>query len=120
MNDERGPAVPHSEPRPGVALVALTGDLDYDTSDELADAADAALQAVADPHELRLDCAGLGFCDSYGLSALLMLRRRSAAAGIALRLDNRGRALDRLLRITSTWEHLTGEHPADRAERHDT
>ncbi|BBF99426.1 MULTISPECIES: STAS domain-containing protein [Pseudonocardia] len=110
----------YSEPRPGVVRVALSGDLDYETSDELAATADAALQAAVDPHELRLDCSELGFCDSYGLAALLMLRRRTAAAGIALHLDHRGNALDRLLHMTSTWEHLTGERPADRAKQLDT
>ena len=70
--------------------------------------------------ELRIDCAGIGYCDSYGLSSLLMIRRRTRAAGVELHLDNRVGALERLLRVTNTLEHLTGADGPAREQRLDT
>ncbi|WP_424185342.1 STAS domain-containing protein [Actinokineospora sp. G85] len=87
------------------AKVVVEGDLDFDT-------ADALLREVAErlpgPRALRLDLAGLGFCDSYGLSVLLMVRRRVEAVGTCLHLDNRPGSLERLLVVTNTLDHLTG------------
>ncbi|WP_156755342.1 STAS domain-containing protein [Actinokineospora pegani] len=87
------------------AKVAVEGDLDFDT-------ADALLREVAERlpglRALHLDLAGLGFCDSYGLSVLLMVRRRAEAASASLHLDNRPGSLERLLVVTNTLDHLTG------------
>ncbi|MFG3442626.1 STAS domain-containing protein [Nonomuraea sp. NPDC047897] len=69
----------------------------------------SSVQDTRGLRELRLDCAGLGLCDSSGLAALLVIRRRASEAGVRLRLDHRGAALDRLLDLTGTLEHLTGE-----------
>ncbi|MFD0686239.1 STAS domain-containing protein [Actinomadura fibrosa] len=92
--------------------IALHGDLDYATTALLHDAVGSALDGSPDLRDLCLDCAGLGFCDSSGLGALLLVRRRTAAADIRLRITGRGPQLNRLLDITGTMEYLTGEEPA--------
>ncbi|MGW1068887.1 STAS domain-containing protein [Streptomyces aureus] len=97
--------------QPGAVVVHIAGDLDHETCDELTKAVDRNLAGLRGPEgqplELRLDFAGLDSIDSMGLAALLMVRRRTDAMGIRLRLDRRTRGLDRLLEITGTLEHLT-------------
>jgi anti-anti-sigma factor len=103
-------ALDHAWSRPDqhTALVRLDGDLDFDSGDELLDALTRELAATTGLAELHLDCAELGFCDSWGLSVLLMIHRRVAAMGVTLHLDNRREPLERLLRRTHTLIHLTG------------
>ncbi|WP_067802577.1 STAS domain-containing protein [Actinomadura formosensis] len=96
----------------------IHGELDFDTADTLVATAGAELDDHRDLHDLDLDCSGLSMCDSAGLAALLMIRRRTAATGVRLRLTGRRPQLDRLLRITGTLHHLTGES-AGKAEDQD-
>ncbi|SEU30899.1 STAS domain-containing protein [Nonomuraea wenchangensis] len=95
-------------PRPGALRVAVGGDLDFTTAGELLTTVAAALDggSLTDVH---LDCGGLRICDSSGLSALLTVHRHAAAAGARLHLDERPPTLDRLLDVSGTYEHLTGE-----------
>ncbi|MFE0440198.1 STAS domain-containing protein [Streptomyces nigra] len=86
----------------GDAHIRITGDLDWDSADELTEAARALLRADPAPRRLRLDCARLTLCDSLGLASLLMVHRASAEAGIPLQLDNRPAPLRRLLDMTGT------------------
>ncbi|GAA4061669.1 STAS domain-containing protein [Nonomuraea soli] len=88
------------------AAFRLRGDLDYVSAEDLLTVVTARLRQAPAPREIRLDCAGLGICDSTGLSVLLVIRRRADAVGTRLHLDNRGAALNRLLDITGTREHL--------------
>ncbi|QIQ01499.1 STAS domain-containing protein [Streptomyces liangshanensis] len=94
--------------------IELHGDLDYDQADRLLEAVTAKLAEHPRLEDLHLHCAGLGTVDSMGLSALLMIHRRAAAAGVRLHLDDRTTTLDRLLTLTGTREHLTS-FPADAA-----
>jgi anti-anti-sigma factor len=65
--------------------------------------------------DVRLDCAGLTFCDSSGLSTLLLVHRAVTSAGARLHLDDRPASLDRLLALTGTTAYLTGETRQSRA-----
>ncbi len=96
-----------SRPAPQRACLELDGELDYDGSDQVLDEVSRHLGEHDEVRELTLDCRRLDFCDSYGLSTLLMIRRRTRAAGVVLRLENRGPHLERLLRVTNTLRHLT-------------
>ncbi|WP_328471531.1 STAS domain-containing protein [Streptomyces sp. NBC_00448] len=87
--------------------IELHGDLDYDNADRLVAAVTAKLAEHPHLDDLHLHCAELGTVDTMGLSALLMIRRRTGEAGVRLHLDERGTGLDRLLDITGTLEHLT-------------
>ncbi|GGZ96938.1 STAS domain-containing protein [Streptomyces echinoruber] len=93
------------------AVVRVTGALAYGTHDQLVRTVTALLlrgRAARHPvTELRLDFSGLRDIDSFGLSALLLVRRRADEAGVALRLDARPAVMDRLLEMTGTLEYLT-------------
>ncbi|MFP5020815.1 STAS domain-containing protein [Pseudonocardia phyllosphaerae] len=121
MSDPRELSLTWSRPQAGVVAVRLAGALDYDTVDALTEDVRQLLDAEAGRiSELRLDCADLAFCDSTGLSSLLMIRRDTARNGVELVLDRRSGALDRLLRVTNTLAYLVGGSARTREEQFDT
>ncbi|MFD4986128.1 STAS domain-containing protein [Streptomyces sp. NPDC058374] len=93
---------------PGTLCLRLTGDLDHESADALVRAVTARLGVRPAPRRLRLDCAGLTACDALGLSAFLMIGRRTRAADCALHLDRTPPHLDRLLTVTGTRGYLVG------------
>jgi anti-anti-sigma factor len=94
---------------PPAARLRLTGELDYDSAGELVAAAGRLLAAGHRMTELRLDCAAVTGCDSSGLAALLQIHRAATAHGVRLRLEHRPATLERLLTVTGTRDHLTGD-----------
>lgn len=92
--------------------IEIHGDLDYDGADLLLDEVTAQLAARPLSADLHLHCGAVGTVDSMGLSTLLMIGRRTAAAGVRLHLDDRPARLDRLLTVTGTLDHFTAP-PAD-------
>ena len=56
----------------GVAFLAVSGDVDVDTADELQEAGVAALTAACGT--LRIDLAGVTFMDSTGLAGCYLVR----------------------------------------------
>ncbi|WP_328321550.1 STAS domain-containing protein [Streptomyces sp. NBC_00388] len=105
------------EAGPGTVRLRLTGDLDYDTSGELAERAEACLTEMPDLRELRLDCAQLRMCDSMGLSTLLMLHRRTADRAIRLYLDRPPAFLERVLEITGIRQLFEREAAPQQGEQ---
>ena len=103
-------------------VVRVGGDLDYETCDELMRTVDQniAVRPTAEGRllDLHLDFAGLHGIDSMGLSVLLMIRRRTDAAGVRLHLDERPPHLERLLEITGTLDHLTAPCDVSKSEQH--
>ncbi|WP_367130315.1 STAS domain-containing protein [Saccharothrix sp. HUAS TT1] len=97
------------------ARVVLSGDLVYENGDALVRVVDDLL-ARGGVRRVRVDCAGVDFCDSYGLSTLLAVHRRLTLAGAELLLEGRQPGLDRLMRRTSTYDHLTGTGGREREE----
>ncbi|MGW7091936.1 STAS domain-containing protein [Streptomyces sp. NPDC054874] len=91
----------------GSVRIALHGDLDYDSAGLLLNEVTAQLAARPALTDLHLHCAELGTVDSTGLSALLMIGRRTSGAGVRLHMDARPAKLDRLLHLTGTLDHLT-------------
>jgi anti-anti-sigma factor len=94
-----------------VAHIRLAGELDFDTSSDLLATTRRVLAEHARPgslRQLRLDCAGLSFCDTMGLSALLTIRRDTETAGIELLVANRSVSLQRLLELSGTLDHFSG------------
>ncbi|MFD4130158.1 STAS domain-containing protein [Streptomyces globisporus] len=96
--------------------IEVQGDLDYDSADLLLEEVTAQLAARPALTDLHLSCAGLGTVDSMGLSALLMIGRRTTVAGVRLHLDDRTAYLDRLLELTGTLDYLTAPVPSGAAE----
>lgn len=95
------------------ATVRIAGELDSETTDEFVDATTRLLEAHPGLRALRFDCAELTFCDSAGLSGLLLVERRTSATGVALYLDNRPSYFERVLDVTGILEYLTTRSAAD-------
>lgn len=81
----------------GAVLLTLGGELDHDTAAPLKDALDAA---AARGGRLLVDMAGLRFCDSTGLNALLHGRLAVQEAGGSLELAGLSGPVARMFRIT--------------------
>ncbi|MEV7831687.1 STAS domain-containing protein [Streptomyces subrutilus] len=94
--------------------IELRGDLDHHCADILLDAVTRVLSERTGLRDLHVHCADLTAVDSSGLSTLLMVRRRTGAAGVRLHLDDRPVKLDRLLKITGTLDHFTTPDAGDR------
>ena len=93
--------------RPDSVCVKVNGQLDHESADLLVNGVTEALADHPAVHELRLDLAQLDTCDAMGLSALLMVHRRTSAAGTRLHLDSRPPGLERMLAKTGTLHHFT-------------
>ncbi|SHM89769.1 STAS domain-containing protein [Actinacidiphila paucisporea] len=98
------------------ACFHLAGDLDYNVGDTVVQQARRHLVDHPGLHDLRLDCAELTFCDSVGVSSLLMIHRHAGAHSVRLHLDNRPPFLQRLLDITGLQQLFTHPHIAQQAE----
>ncbi|MFF4364800.1 STAS domain-containing protein [Streptomyces sp. NPDC001594] len=96
LSASRGPA------RVGTYMLVLAGHADLDTESALTRALGEAFADLPAPEAVVVDCAGVGFCSSSGLNALLGARRRAIAAGIAFRLAAPSSQVTRLLQITGT------------------
>jgi anti-anti-sigma factor len=92
------------------ACVHVSGDLDYETADEVVEAASQLLARQVDLTELHLDFDGLTFLDSAALSGLLLLHRRTTQSGVQLHLDHRPAFLDRVLQVTGLYGHFAASH----------
>ncbi|MEV7188076.1 STAS domain-containing protein [Kitasatospora sp. NPDC093102] len=81
----------------GTVLVLL-GELDLDSSADLQNALD---RAFAEPATVVVvDCAGLEFCDSTGLNALLRAKARAAVDGSRIELARPRPLILRMLELT--------------------
>ncbi|MER6462742.1 STAS domain-containing protein [Streptomyces sp. NPDC048409] len=87
--------------------IEIHGDLDYENAYLLQDEVAVRLTGRVGVRHLDIHCAGLGTIDSTGLSVLLMIHRRTTAAGVCLHLEDRPANLERLLDITGTLDLLT-------------
>ncbi|WP_320066219.1 STAS domain-containing protein [Micromonospora sp. RTGN7] len=91
----------------GRARLRLTGELDFDTSPELVDAADELRRDGH--HDLEIDLCGVRLCDSSGLSALVVIYRRGSTP---IRLTGMSSQLRQLLDRTGLTEVLAAARPA--------
>ena len=81
------------------AVVSLSGELDLDSVPLLNEHLDAALGSSG-ARLVVVDCAGLAFCDSTGLNALLAARLRAERDGPLFRLAALPRSTERMFDIT--------------------
>ncbi|MEV4388090.1 STAS domain-containing protein [Micromonospora sp. NPDC049580] len=86
----------------GHVRLRLTGELDYDTAPELV----AAAAELHGEQHVTIDLAGVGLCDSSGLSALLVVRRGVGA----IRLTEVSARLQQMLDRTGLTELLAVEN----------
>jgi anti-sigma B factor antagonist len=85
-----------TEPRPGVAVIGLLGELDLAVAAEVEEAI-AAIPAKAD---VVIDLSRCEFLDSTGLALLINARREFGEAGRQLVLCAPGPQVARLLEVT--------------------
>jgi anti-anti-sigma factor len=86
----------------GQTVLALAGELDLDSVDELRHPAEAALSGGA----VILDMAELTFIDSSGLALLVELRRLASDAGVPLQIVNLRPGPRRVVSIAGLTETL--------------
>lgn len=98
-----------TSPQPATATVVIVGDLEFTTAAALPQLISDRLRDAPEVRDVRLDCGGIEFCDSAGLSALLRAYNAVTSTGRRLHLDNRRPSLDRLLTLTGVLKYLTGE-----------
>jgi anti-sigma B factor antagonist len=79
-------------------LISFAGDLDVATAENLRSAADEAWQAR--PSSIVVDLAGMTFCDSVGVGALIYILKGCTQRGTRLALAGANSRTRRLLRIT--------------------
>lgn len=101
------------------ARVRVAGDLDYGSSGLLLETVRDLLRAPSALQDLHLDFTDLAFCDSAGLSSLVLIHRQTAAAGVHLHLDQRPAQLQRILDVTGLLEFLTAPPAGRQADESD-
>lgn len=89
-------------------LVRLAGELDLTASDRVAETLTSAL-ASSGATALVVDMAGVSFCDSSGLGALLDVRRAAADQGVSMVLRDVQRQVARLLDLADVDGWLSRE-----------
>jgi anti-sigma B factor antagonist len=96
----------HAE-REGDALrLAVTGELDIGTKNSIiAAASEAQQQGVT---KIDVDVSEVTFCDSSGISALVMIVNEAAAAGRQVTIVNPRTNVRRVLEIAGVFAYLTG------------
>lgn len=94
-------------------VLNVVGDLDYATADELRD---RVTGLALRPHQrLIVDLAGLDFCDSSGLTALLVARNHAHAARADIVLTAVPANTLRILRIVGLDQVFTLQPDVDSA-----
>lgn len=91
--------------REGVAVLALSGELDYGTDQTLADATHQALNDGC--RRLVLQCAGVTFCDSQGLNRFLRLRLEAQRRNVDLVLAEISAPVRHVLELTAALQLFT-------------
>jgi anti-sigma B factor antagonist len=91
------------------AVLSVGGDLDLNTAPELMQ----ALTRLVDGGERRVvvDLAGVGFCDSSGLSVLVRVRNRLTGLGGSVTLAAPTPIVQRVLEI-SGLDEILGTYPS--------
>jgi anti-sigma B factor antagonist len=84
------------EPRDGVVVIAVTGELDLAVTDDL----EAVLEGVDENTDILVDMSGCEFLDSTGLAVLINARRVAKEAGRRFVLCAPGPQVARLLEVT--------------------
>ncbi len=95
-------------------VLSLHGDIDLNSAAQLLDAATRVIDA--DGAVLVLDLAGVEFCDSSGLSALVRLRNRVQPLGGRIDLAGPTPIVQRVLEVSGLTE-IFGTFPTVEAAR---
>ncbi|GAB7051625.1 STAS domain-containing protein [Catenuloplanes indicus] len=117
MIDDSPLRIHQSHPDKTTVILSLSGDLDFDTAEELVDHAGRALTPGIS--SLSLDLSGLYICDSSGLSALIHISQEARGLGATFAMTGITAQLRRILEVTGLDSVLgTAAHDDDRAGAH--
>jgi anti-anti-sigma factor len=92
-------------------VVALNGEVDYDTAQEFREAVSSALHA-ANVHAIVVDLGGVTFLDSTGVGTLVVASRICAELGVRLQVCNVHPFIARLFAVLGVSETLGVGRPA--------
>ncbi|ALG12036.1 STAS domain-containing protein [Kibdelosporangium phytohabitans] len=98
-----------STSEPHTLKVHVGGELTFGNAEDLDALIAEQLLRLPEVRDLFIDCADVAAVDSMGLSVLLMVKRRAQQANAQLHLDNRPARLERMLTLTGTYAHFTGQ-----------
>jgi anti-sigma B factor antagonist len=88
-------------------VVALVGELDLHTADELTTAVSVLLEQKVT--RVEVDAGGLSFADSAGLRAVLMARAAAEEAGATFGVTDVSGNIERLIEITGLSDLLVDD-----------
>ncbi|MEU8140270.1 STAS domain-containing protein [Streptodolium elevatio] len=97
----------------GTTVVAVVGELDLLSADQLRAAVADALAGRPTPTSVVLDMTEVGFCDSTGISVLVAARNQAAELGATFHVnasDPVARILD-IVGLTSLFQTPDGDEP---------
>ncbi|MFI5842075.1 STAS domain-containing protein [Catenuloplanes sp. NPDC051500] len=109
MIDDSPLRIDTHHPDPGTVALTVTGDLDFETADELVD--HAAPLITTGVRTIRLDVSGLDLCDSSGLSALIHVNQDAQRVGATFVITGVTMQLMRILEVTGL-DTVLGVDPA--------
>lgn len=95
--------IEHHPVNDGVIRLAVTGEIDFNTADELYDAVTVAL-THARAADIVVDLADVIFCDSAGIDAILRARTHAARHGTSLQVINPHGIVHRALDLTGALD----------------
>ena len=98
---------------PHSARLQISGNLDFVSAPEFLDNASEVFARHNELRHLHLDLGELDFCDSAGLSVLILIDRKAAEHRVRLHLDNRPDQLDRILQVTGLFDHFVSVPTAE-------
>jgi anti-anti-sigma factor len=91
--------VDRSQPEPGLAVIAIEGEVDYANAHEITEAVSVAIEEWQ-PRTICVDLASVAFMDSMGLGALITSYRATTETGASFVVVNPSRFTLNLLSAT--------------------
>lgn len=79
----------------------LRGELDVDSAPDLDEAFERVFSAG---RPIVIDCAGLSYCDSFGIRSVLMAGLRGRSTGIGIRIEHANARVRRILEMSGVAE----------------
>jgi anti-sigma B factor antagonist len=92
----------------GAVRLSLAGELDLATRDDLRDRVQETLAATS-PRHLIIDMAGVTFCDSSGMSALVRATKSAADRDLTFQVINVPRYIRQTMEVAGVLDWLTGQ-----------
>ena len=93
----------------GEMRIYLRGELDVGSAPELERALDVAFTdpEANGPAPIVIDCAGLSYCDSFGVRSIIIAARRASEAEVSIRIEHAIGRVRQILEISGVGEIVT-------------